>query len=282
MTDQPRWLPLDGAANARDLGGLPTEDGAETAPHRLLRSDNLQGLTPGDVRLLVDDVGLRTVVDLRTDVEVELEGPGPLTREPLVAIRHLTLFPESGGRTDVDADTLLPWQADGEDARRGSALRDTPSGEPPEPGSRAIAFYLAYLRDRPDNIVAALRAITDSDGAAIVHCAAGKDRTGVVIALALSVAGVPRDAIVADYAATADRMPALLARLRASDTYRDDLNSRPDDSHRPRPVTMEQFLAHLDQQYGGPLGWLESAGFGASDVARLRARLVPSAVGVQD
>jgi protein-tyrosine phosphatase len=87
---------------------------------------------------------------------------------------------------------------------------------------------------------------------------------------------------VADYAATADRLPALLARLRASDTYRDDMNSRPDDAHRPRAVTMEQFLAHLDQQYGGPLGWLESAGFGASDVARLRARLVPSAVGVQD
>src|SRR4029453_15897332 len=67
MTDQPRWLPLDGAANARDLGGLPTDGGGETAAHRLLRSDNLQGLTPGDVRFLVDDVGLRTVVDLRTD-----------------------------------------------------------------------------------------------------------------------------------------------------------------------------------------------------------------------
>ena len=152
MTDEPRWLPLDGAANARDLGGLPTDGGAETAPYRLLRSDNLQGLTPADVRLLVENVGLRTVVDLRTDVEVELEGPGPLTREPRVEIRHLSLFPESGGRTDVDADATLPWQADGEDARRGSALPDTPPGGAPEPGSRAVAFYLAYLRDRPDNV----------------------------------------------------------------------------------------------------------------------------------
>jgi protein-tyrosine phosphatase len=284
MTDQPRWLPLDGAANARDLGGLPTDGGGETAAHRLLRSDNLQGLTPGDVRFLVDDVGLRTVVDLRTDVEVELEGPGPLTREPLVDIRHLTLFPESGGRTDVDADTdtVLPWQADGEDARRGSALSSTPPGEAPEPGSRAIAFYLAYLRDRPDNIVAALRAIGGSDGAAIVHCAAGKDRTGVVVALALSVAGVPRDRIVADYAATADRMTPLLARLKASDTYREDLDSRPDDSHRPRAETMRRFLAHLDEHSGGPLGWLASAGFGPADVERLRSRLVPSAVRVED
>jgi protein tyrosine/serine phosphatase len=279
MSAEPLWLPLDGAANARDLGDLPTDEGAPTARHRLLRSDNLQGLTPGDVRLLVDEIGVRTVVDLRTDVEVELEGPGPMTREPDVEIRHLTLFPESGGRTDIDADALLPWQEDGEDERRESAL---PGSESALPGSRAVAFYLAYLRDRPDNIVAALRAIASSDGATIVHCAAGKDRTGVVIALALSVAGVPRDRIVADFTATADRLPALLARLRSSDTYRDDLNSRPDDAHRPRAATMEQFFEHLDEQHGGPLGWLESAGFGAADVARLRARLVPSAVSVQD
>jgi protein-tyrosine phosphatase len=278
MSPEPLWLPLDGATNARDLGDLPTDDGARTAPHRLLRSDNLQGLTPGDVRLLVDEIGLRTVVDLRTGVEVSLEGPGPLTRDPEVEIRHLTLFPESGDRTDVDADALLPWQEDGEDDRRRSPMDDGL----PDPGNRAVAFYLAYLRDRPDNVVAALRTIASSDGATIVHCAAGKDRTGVVIALALSVAGVPRERIVADYVATAERMTPLLARLRSSETYREDLDSRPDDSHRPRAETMESFLGYLDEHAGGPLGWLAAAGFGPQDVDRLRARLVPSAVAVQD
>ncbi len=278
MTSEPLWLPLDGAANARDLGDLPTDEGAETARGRLLRSDNLQGLTLGDVRFLVDELGLRTVIDLRTNVEVALEGPGPLTAEPAVEIRHLSLFPEGGDRTDVDADALLPWQESGVTERRETALAGGAAG----PERRAVSFYLAYLRDRPDNVVAALRSIASSDGAALVHCAAGKDRTGVVIALALSVAGVPRDAIVADYAATADRMRALLARLRASDTYREDMDSRPDDSHRPRAVTMEQFLAHLDDHFGGPLGWLASEGFGPADIARLRARLVPSAVSVQD
>ena len=112
--------------------------------------------------------------------------------------------------------------------------------------------------------------------------AAGKDRTGVVVALALSVAGVPRERIVADYVATAERMEPLLARLKASDTYREDLDSRPDDSHRPRPETMRRFLAHLDEQHGGPLGWLAAAGFGPDDVARLRSRLVRSAVPVED
>lgn len=294
MTPSPRWLPLAGAVNARDLGGLPTDSGAEIGPHRLLRSENLQDLTPEDVRLLVDEVGLRTVVDLRTNVEVALEGPGPLTREPEVQVRHLSLFPESGGLTDVAADADLPWAGPpatgGGDPAAGPSVADAlatgtgpaGAGTGPDPGSRSVAFYLSYLRDRPDNVVAALRAIADSDGAAIVHCAAGKDRTGVVVALALSVAGVPRDRIIADYAATADRLPQLLTRLRASDTYRDDLDSRPEDSHRPRAGTMERFLDHLDQHSGGPVGWLASAGFGPADAARLRSRLAPSAVAVQE
>jgi protein tyrosine/serine phosphatase len=289
MTESPRWLPLDGAANARDLGGLPTDSGPPVQPHRLLRSDNLQGLTPADVRLLVDEIGLRTVIDLRTNVEVALEGPGPLTREPAVAVRHLSLFAESGGLTDVDADADLPWAARppvAPPAADGPSVADAlvSGGDPAlaDPLSRSVSFYLAYLRDRPDSVVAALRAIADTDGASLVHCAAGKDRTGVVVALALSVAGVPRDRIVADYAATADRLPELLARLRASDTYRDDLASRSDDSHRPRAATMERFLDHLDRTAGGPVGWLESAGFGPADAARLRSRLVPSAVPAQD
>ena len=263
MTSPPHWIPLDGAANARDLGGLPA-DGGVIGPGRLLRSDNLQGLTDGDVRRLVDELGLRTVIDLRTTVEVDKEGPGPLTRVPAVDIRHLSLFAESGGLTDVDADALLPWQQD-------MPARDS---DLPDPGDRAVGFYLAYLEDRPDSIVAALRAIGSSPGASLVHCAAGKDRTGVVVALALTVAGVPRAEIVADYAATADRMPELLERLRSSATYRDDLNSRPDDSHRPRAATMERFLAFLDEHHGGPVGWLTDAGLSTEDLDRLRSRLV--------
>ena len=102
--------------------------------------------------------------------------------------------------------------------------------------------YLGYLRDRPDSVVAALRDAARADGAAIVHCAAGKDRTGVVAALALAVAGAPRDAIVADYVATGERLEPIVARLRASPTYGADLRGRTLDSHRPRAETMERFL----------------------------------------
>ncbi len=264
MTAEPLWVPLEGAVNVRDLGGLPTDDGARTAPGRLLRADNLQGLTPADVRRLVDDLGVRTVVDLRTTVEVDKEGPGPLTAEPRVSHRHLSLYPESGRMTDVEADSVLPWQTDWGRAGAADADADNPT----------VGYYLAYLRHRPDSVVEAVRTMAEPGGAVLVHCAAGKDRTGVVVALALAAAGVSRDAVVADYVATGYRLEAVLARLLASPTYAADLDGTPADVHRPRPQTMQRFLELLDERFGGPAGWLAAVGFSTDELAALRRRLV--------
>jgi protein tyrosine/serine phosphatase len=264
MTAEPLWVPLDGAVNVRDLGGLPSDDGRRTAAGRLLRADNLQDLTPDDIHRLVDDIGVRTVVDLRTTVEVDKEGPGPLTAEPRVTLRHLSLYPESGRMTDVDADVLLPWQT----ARGRAGAAD------PEADNTTVGFYLAYLKQRPDSVVEAVRAVAAAGGATLVHCAAGKDRTGVVVAIALSAAGVSREAVVADYVATGDRLDLVLARLLASPTYVADLDGKPADVHRPRAQTMRRFLEVLDERFRGPAGWLGSAGFGADEVAALRRRLL--------
>jgi protein tyrosine/serine phosphatase len=256
-----RWIELDGAVNVRDVGGLPTADGSTIRTGMLLRSDNLQELSSGDVDLLVSELGVRHVIDLRSEAEVSLEGPGPLTGEPAVTIHHLSLFAEGGRHTDVDADTVdadkvLPWQS-----------RED-SGPETE---RTVGHYLGYLADRPDSVVAALRVMTE--GPSIVHCAAGKDRTGVVIAIALHVAGVTREEIVADYTATGERLEAILTRLRASSTYAQDLDSRPADSHMPHAYTMEKFLATLDERFGGPAGWLERHGWTDHDTTALRAAL---------
>lgn len=94
----PRWIALDGAVNVRAV-----------VPGVLLRADNLQSLSTRDVRLLVEEEALEVVLDLRTDVEVELEGPGPMTAERAVRIEHRSLHPDSGGNTDLDADTVKPW-----------------------------------------------------------------------------------------------------------------------------------------------------------------------------
>jgi protein-tyrosine phosphatase len=271
MDTETRWVRLEGAVNVRDLGGLPTMDGGLTKPGRALRADNLQGLTPADVHHLVHDLGLRTVVDLRTTVEVEKEGPGPLAREPLVRHRHCSLFPEGGQMTDIDADALLPWQADD----RPVPIAIDPGADPGRIASLlSLGFYLGYLRDRPDSVVAALRAMAADGGAAVVHCAAGKDRTGVVVALALAAVGVTREAIIADYVATGEVLDLVLDRLRNSPTYAEDLDDRPPDAHRPRPHTLVGFLETLDQRSGGPVGWLTEAGFGADDFDRLRIRLL--------
>jgi protein tyrosine/serine phosphatase len=253
------WINLDGAVNVRDLGELPTGDGQSTAARRLLRADNLQDLSASDVRLLVQDIGVTTVVDLRSPMEVESEGPGPLTRVESVRHAYLSVLPERGAATDAAAEALA-MRRDGARSRYPDDIR--------------AGYYLGYLEDRPDHVVAALRSIAEAPGAALVHCAAGKDRTGVVVALALSAVGVDRDAVVADYTATAERMLAVLGRLRASRTYATDINKETDDDHMPRAQTMTAFLEQVDARYGGVLGWLSGHGFGADDVASLRVKML--------
>ncbi len=237
------WVDLEGAVNVRDLGGLPVSGGGTTASGVLLRADNLQGLTASDVARL-ESVGL--VVDLRTGSELELEGPGPLAGR--VEHRHRSLYPEGGGLTDVAVEDILIG------------------------GSPAVNVYLGYIRHRPDSIVGALEDVASADRAVVVHCAAGKDRTGVVCALALAAVGVERSAIVADYVATGERIELIMERLRGSPTYAPDLDDQPDSSHAPRAETMERVFEVLDSEYGGPRAWLTRHGF--SGFAALRRRLV--------
>jgi protein-tyrosine phosphatase len=252
------WIELEGAANARDVGGLPTEDGGKTVTGRLLRSDNLQDLTAADIAKLTGELGLTTVVDLRSTAELHSEGPAPLDDVAAVEHRHHPVLPEEGLATDAVADVLLT---------RGERDRSR------YPDNALTGHYLGYLEDRPDQVVDALRSVARAEGAALVHCAAGKDRTGVVVALALSVAGVRPDAIAADYAATGDRTGPLLARLRQSVTYSADVNRKSDDDHKPQAETMSAFLAELDRQFGGAAAWLTGHGLSEDDLTRLRNKL---------
>jgi protein-tyrosine phosphatase len=272
-----RWIELDGAVNVRDLGGLPVQDGGRLAPRRLIRADNLQDLSDRDVRALIEEHQVRAVADLRSTVEVRSEGPGPLTREPSVLVLHASLFIEdelvedgrvAGGliedrpiaATNSDAGPIvLPWQNLAREDRRSAAHT-----------------YQSFIVDRPDSIVAALGLIAHSKGATIVHCAAGKDRTGVVVAIALDAVGVPRAAIIDDYARTAERLPALLARLAASPTYTSDISLDDPQRHAPRPDTMNQFLSALDSEFGGSAGWLADHGWTDADQRALEAKLIAS------
>jgi protein-tyrosine phosphatase len=257
------WIELQGAVNARDVGGLPTSDGRPIRPGVLIRSASLGHLTEADIRHLVGDLGVRRVVDLRTDVEVDRDGPGALHDQPDVVVHHLSLYPDVLDRAElpagprVDKADPLPWQGE---------RRATDHGP-------VVAAYLRYLEQRPDSIVAALRAIAEPDGATLVHCAAGKDRTGMVVALALTVAGVPREVIAADYALTQSQIAAIVGHLARSDLYGFEVG-QPDKIPPASALVMVSVLEAIETDLGGVLGWLARHGWTDADTGRLRAKLL--------
>lgn len=258
--DAANWIELEGGVNARDVGGLPAQDGRRIRKRALLRSANLQHLTQSDVTHLADELGVRRVIDLRTDIEVSSAEPGPMHARSDVVIRHLSLYPDNGAgerAADQPPDALLPWRGE----------RFTSRHRP------AVAGYLRYLERRPDSILAALRAIAEPDGATLVHCAAGKDRTGMVVALALSVAGVAKPEIAADYAHTQSQIEAILGHLARSNLYGQEV-TQPDQVPPASQTFMVDVLDAVDADFGGVPAWLARYGWTDGDTERLRAKLL--------
>lgn len=270
------WIDLEGAVNVRDVGGLPTIDGRSTRPGVLLRSDNLQDLTPADVELLVDRLRVQTVVDLRSTGEVHLAGPGPLKGTGL-AHHHLSLIPEWDGEPDeAEVERALDVTVHEVDDRAvpGSLPRLPAHAREKDPTDLGD-HYLGYVRDAPGGVASALKVLADpGSGTTLVHCAAGKDRTGVIVALALSLAGVTREAVVADYVRSAERAELILERLRSTEAYGPGLADVTAQDIAPVASSMEDFLEAVDRHYGGPHGLAMSLGVSEEEVARIGVRLV--------
>ncbi|GGB69470.1 protein tyrosine phosphatase [Knoellia flava TL1] len=251
-----RWIELEGVVNMRDSGGLPTRDGGTVQPLRLLRSDNLQDLSEDDVRHVVEVLGVSDIVDLRSDTEVSTEGPGPLWHVESLTHHHHSLFAD-GRAVTAEQALAVPEH----------------STRPVRDATFWSEHYLGYLASRPDSVSAALDVVSRSSGATVVHCAAGKDRTGTVVALALAVAGVPHEVIVEDYALTGERIEKIIARLMPRDLYGTALRQQSVDDQRPRPETMQTILDTLQEEFGGATGWLSQQGWADGDIERLRTRL---------
>jgi protein tyrosine/serine phosphatase len=258
-----RWIELDGIVNMRDLGGLPTRGGGHTASGRLIRSDNLQDLTQADVEHLVERLGVTDVVDLRTGTELHLEGPGPLRRVTSLTHHHHSLIEERSDEDGAEAvgARALPWRGD-------DAVRDA---------SFWAGHYLGYLARRPDSVAAALEVVAAAEGAVVVHCAAGKDRTGTVVAMALDVAGVPHEEIVADYVLTGERLEQIVERLLPREAYGAALSRQKLTDQLPQADSIRAILAAVDEGWGGAAGWLLAQGWSGAGVERLRRRLTEPA-----
>jgi protein-tyrosine phosphatase len=175
---------LSGVRNFRDVGGLPAVDGRRVRHGVLFRSGHLAHATGEDAAFLAS-LGLRTVFDLRNAADQKLEGADVA----LPGVRNVNIpltDPADGAEfwkmvRDGDIDELRRVLGDG------------------GAGARMAAIYREIVRERGADIGRVLRAVSEGGVPALVHCAAGKDRAGMTVALTLLAVGVERDAIVADY-----------------------------------------------------------------------------------
>jgi protein-tyrosine phosphatase len=246
--NQASWLSINGGLNLRDVGGLPCTNGGSTRHGVLLRSGSLRLLTADDAAALMAVLGVETVVDLRTAREVAADGPSVLARAG-VATLHLPLV--------RDDQLALP-----------EAQHDT------DPAAALERAYRSYLGDRGHHLVAAARTVARSAGATLVHCAAGKDRTGVTVAMLLSAVGVERAAVVADYTATNDVIEHIVRSLAEMYGYEREIEGVDMAAHLARPAVLSAVLEDLDDEYGGAAGWLRRHGLAEGELAALRRRLV--------
>lgn len=254
------------ALNLRDLGGMPVKGGGVLRARTLLRSGSLRGLSASDASALLTDWDLKTVVDLRTPAELAADGP-TLLADAGIATAHLPLM--------ADADITLSRMQTTDDAV--AALTEA---------------YNSFVDRRGGHILTVARLLAwSTDGSLLVHCSAGKDRTGVTIAILLDAVGVHRDAVIADYTRTNDVIDAVLdalahpptrslnARsLNAESTSADrnpmSLERIPLAARRAQPDALRAVLDRLDRDFGGGAGWLRSKGLEPAEAARLRRRLV--------
>jgi protein-tyrosine phosphatase len=249
MAAPPRHIPLEGCFNFRDLGGYRTADGRSVRWRTLFRADGLARLTDVDLARL-SELGLRTVIDLRTDGEIAERGRID-PDHPDVSYHHLPMI-------DVlpPADEMARWSEPSFVAGQYRAMLVS--------GGPSIAVALELLADRGRHPVA-------------FHCMAGKDRTGILSALVLGLLGVADADIVADYALSGEAMERMLAWLRAAHPERSAVYEAGAAALvAAEPASMAEFLVSVRTEHGGIEGYTASLGLGGIG-DRLRALLLDDA-----
>ncbi|MEV1287247.1 tyrosine-protein phosphatase [Micromonospora sp. NPDC049679] len=237
-----RTLTFSTLFNFRDVGGYAGLDGRTVRWRRVYRSDSLHRIDDSD-RAAFAALGVRTVIDLRRPHEVSRYGRVPAYDG--LDYQHVHLEHQE-------------WI-------------EIPYEEEVGPARYLADRYHDLAEQAAGGVVDALTLIADEASApAVVHCAAGKDRTGVVCALTLSLLGVPDEVIAEDYAlstAAADRFTAWLDK---QDPYR----TVPTPFFSSPAEAMQTFLGELRQRHGSIERYVTGAGLGREQVAALRAHLL--------
>ncbi|GAT74575.1 tyrosine-protein phosphatase [Microbacterium hydrocarbonoxydans] len=246
-------LVLSAPVNLRDLGGIPIAGGV-LRDGLAIRTDDLAYVPAEVADQLVAD-GLTAIIDLRSPLEVSLTGRGPLGEHP-IAYHHLPLI----------ADVARSMEDDG-----------------PALGHEGMGLmYLRMVEVAAPQLVTALNVIAYTPGAAAFHCAAGRDRTGVLAAMLLLALGAADDDIVADYARTGENMVAIMRRTapvmgamwKALGFDASALEKSSSLLEGSMEVSMRMLLDTLRERHGDALAPLHAAGLSADTIARLRQRAV--------
>lgn len=242
-----RDLSWEGCLNVRDLGGQPTTDGAETRYASIIRADSIRQLTDAGWTAAVD-YGVRSVIDLRMEVELEADPPADLP----VEVVH------------------MPFLVDDPEA---FAEVETASAAAPDDATATREVYLVFLERFRANVAAAIAAVARApEGGVVVHCMGGKDRTGLVTALLLHIAGVDDTQIAADYAASEARLrPRHEAWIAEAGTEAERERIRRISASPPE--AMIGVLETLGRRYGSVEAYLRAGGLTDDDLQLVRARL---------
>ncbi|WP_164992245.1 tyrosine-protein phosphatase [Streptomyces sp. L2] len=253
---------LAGVRNFRDVGGLPARDGRRVRHGVLFRSGHLAHATSEDAAFLAS-LGLHTVFDFRNAADQKLEGPDVA----LPGVRNVNLplsDPADGAEfwkmvRDGDLDQLRGILADGKAA------------------GRMIASYRQIVRDRTAEHSRVLHALAEDSVPALMHCAAGKDRAGISIAVTLLAVGVERDAIVADYLeSNARHRRYKVHRSGSAETaYTPEVMELLSPLFEARAEYLAAAFDSIEQRWGGTETYLEQGlGLTAPTRERLRERLL--------
>lgn len=242
-------LAWEGCINVRDLGGLQAGDGAAIRRGAIVRADNIRALTPAGWDSLAA-YGIRRIVDLRLQRELDDDAAG----EPPVEVVHISVL------GDFDEATVAYY-----DARLDEAT---------DSASYLAWSYGDFLERYQGKFALAVEAIADAPaGGVVVHCAGGKDRTGLVAALALRVADVSIADIAADYAKSEANLAPRHAGWFAAAA--DETATRRLRLLLATPASsMSTVLETLEARHGSVADYLVSGGASPDALERLRGRLL--------
>jgi protein-tyrosine phosphatase len=243
-TDEPaRLLHSDVVFNLRDLGGYLGDGGRAIRWRTVLRGDGIHRLPASDLTAM----GVRTVLDLRTAAEISERGRA---EAPALHWYHLPML-----RTIWEP----AWFIDGM-----------------SPGRFLADRYLVMLDEGADSLATALRVLGNPKATpAVFHCAAGKDRTGVVASILLSLLGVDDDTIAGDYHLSSAGMDRMVEFIRRTYPERYEVMADQPPAFLDAPVeAMALFLSGVRERWGSVDEYAATIGVGPDAVAGLRANLL--------